>query len=382
MTDFRKVRVRLPGSLTGLGITSYDLAARPAYLGCLSKVGPRLTAWISEPELDVVGFPEARAEVQQELVDEEGASPVPDIEEFFYPQYGPRQKEEEGQRHLQRVLTEAVHKKTYERVAESATEDETFILRCTSSTTAGDVFFVSTTCRRNALPRQDFLCYARLYLDLPVCAGTCSVGHVVGITRDARHAYEHAHRRIKERHDGVAATIGAFFRLLRLRGEAKYRCSYEVPLDQLSEQLRRVPGKAALRCDFLLENEDTGELVITDVKVTHPDRGDRATHRTPLVAAEAGWNDKRRLYTNSYEAVEGVLPDSTFQPLVFEVYGGWAQGTYEFLWAEVRAIAGDDARLFSRLWRDLRDRVAVALARGQGEVIRYFNFRNSTAFQL
>jgi len=93
----------------------------------------------------------------------------------------------------------------------------------------------------------------------------------------------------------------------------------------------------------------------------------------PLVAAEAGWKEKFDLYSGNYDASASV-----FQPIVLEVYGGWAQKTYEFLSSQIKAIAGGDAQLFSRLWKDLRDRMAVALVRGQGEVIQHYNFRNGT----
>jgi len=84
--------------------------------------------------------------------------------------------------------------------------------------------------------------------------------------------------------------------------------------------------------------------------------------------------EKKDKYTSNYS-----ISASAIQPLVFEVYGGWATGTYEYLRVLVHSIAGGDDKLFASLWQDLRDRVAVTLATGQAAVIDYFNFKNGEA---
>jgi hypothetical protein len=40
LTDVTRTRLGLPGSMGGLGITPYEIAAQPAYLGCLFRIGP------------------------------------------------------------------------------------------------------------------------------------------------------------------------------------------------------------------------------------------------------------------------------------------------------------------------------------------------------
>jgi hypothetical protein len=83
--------------------------------------------------------------------------------------------------------------------------------------------------------------------------------------------------------------------------------------------------------------------------------------------AEANWKAKHNKYVSTY-----ILSDEALQPLVFEVYGGYASRTHDFLRSIVETIAAGD----NNLWQDLRDRVAVALASGQAGVLSYFNFRN------
>ena len=142
----------------------------------------------------------------------------------------------------------------------------------------------------------------------------------------------------------------------------------------LENQMPKKPGRRKdLRCDLLLEEEVTGSVFVTDVRVTHPDRTDAATREKALAAAESNWKWKFEKYSRTYDASASV-----FQPLVFEVYGGWAERTYSFLWAQMQAVASGDAQLLSRVWKDLRDRIAVALARGQAELIQHYNFRNGT----
>lgn len=128
-----------------------------------------------------------------------------------------------------------------------------------------------------------------------------------------------------------------------------------------------------LRCDFALEDPVTHRVILTDTKVTHPSRVDPATRTKPLAAAEKAWKEKRRKYLSHYD-----MPEETIQPLVFETHGGYAQKTYGFLRELVQGMAKGDNNLSSALWQDLRNRIAVYLARGQAEVVRYFNFRNGT----
>ena len=107
------------------------------------------------------------------------------------------------------------------------------------------------------------------------------------------------------------------------------------------------------------------------MRITHPVRTEAGTSSTPLFAAEANWRAKHNKYVSTYS-----LSDEAVQPLVFEVYGGYATKAHDFLRSLVTTIAAGDNKMMSRLWLDLRDRIAVALASGQAGVLSYFNFRN------
>ena len=43
---------------------------------------------------------------------------------------------------------------------------------------------------------------------------------------------------------------------------------------------------------------------------------------------------------------------------------------------------GGDDDLHAKLWRDLRNRIAVALCKGQAEIIQYLNYRNGDTRHL
>src|SRR5690606_6092385 len=64
------------------------------------------------------------------------------------------------------------------------------------------------------------------------------------------------------------------------------------------------------------------------------------------------------------------------KPLEFETFGGWTNETHEFLRSIIKGIAADNNSLFEKLWRQLRTKIAVNLARGEGEMILCLNERN------
>jgi hypothetical protein len=373
LTECRRTRIGLPGSLGGFGITPYCLAARPAFLGLLHRVLPRLLLWLEEPLLDIPSF-EVHHSALSAYLTVDGQCLVPDRDSFLFPEYGPFEQGAHPQRHLQKSLTHAVLLKEHRRIVASASEDETFILRVTSPATAGDFLFVPLTSPLYRIPARDFLVCARLYLDLPVCGPACHIGdcHGVAITRDGQHAASHAQRRSKERHDRIVTVIGGLLRHLAASGSSEYECRYEVPLDSFPHLTRKSGAPPTeLRCDFVLEHRVTHDLIFADVRVTHPVRSEPAVSARALAASEHHWDLKFQKYMAHYE-----LAAAAVQPLVFEVYGGYAPKTHEFLRTLVLSMARGDDRLFGRLWSDLRNRIAVTLARGQAALIHYFNYRN------
>ena len=63
-------------------------------------------------------------------------------------------------------------------------------------------------------------------------------------------------------------------------------------------------------------------------------------------------------------------------PLVFETYGGYAPATFEFLQRISLIIARNDPDKAGFFFRKLRDRIAVALHKGQYQVISQLHSLN------
>ena len=62
-----------------------------------------------------------------------------------------------------------------------------------------------------------------------------------------------------------------------------------------------------LVCDLLLEHRLTGDVIVTDVRVTHPRRDSSANCTRPLAAAEAHWELKHRLYSKQYKIGDSAI---------------------------------------------------------------------------
>ena len=103
----------------------------------------------------------------------------------------------------------------------------------------------------------------------------------------------------------------------------------------------------------------------------HPNVTDKDTARKKLRTAYAAEELKFKRYCGNYHVQKAQI-----KPLVFETFGGWTENIYEYLYNVVKGIAGADDYLFTKLWRKLRNRIGVTLARGEGELILRLNALN------
>ena len=63
------------------------------------------------------------------------------------------------------------------------------------------------------------------------------------------------------------------------------------------------------------------------------------------------------------------------------MYGGYAEVTYDFLKKMCVTICENDHKLADRLFRHLRDQIAIAIHSAQGELINFLNKRNKVALR-
>jgi len=154
--------------------------------------------------------------------------------------------------------------------------------------------------------------------------------------------------------------------------ESEYRRGFETFLDDLGyDKLDNAPVEERAKCDIYLENLRTGHKFVTDVMITHPGFGHEPCRHNKLWAAKKGETDKIVRYAANY-----YISNHDVIPLVFETYGGYAPSTFKFLKEISLTIAQDDEDIAGRIFRHLRDRIAVALHVGHGQLISELNTRN------
>ncbi len=219
----------------------------------------------------------------------------------------------------------------------------------------------------------------RLYLGYPVTQPVCDIYpcNQLPVVPHGQHGGKHAKCRIKRRHDGIRDVIAAFLQHLRTSGQTDLVCELEKCMDELGIPPRL--GRPAIdsyvaRCDFALMDLIHQRTIVADVMVTHPKFENPDTSTTPLCTAKAGVAKKSTHYTANY-----MIAAEDVKPLVFETYGGWAVETLTCLKQLITVISKNDDEVFGQLWRELRNRIAVALAKGHVSVIQTINSRQKTA---
>jgi hypothetical protein len=370
-TDWRKFRLTGAFSDGGIGIIPLVMSSTSAYLGCLYRHRSLLG---NDPATSVAGFVPAYERLAEFLGNEED---MPPIEDFFGEEViagGPRGEE------LGRELAEKVGKKRRQDVDARLSAKEKFVSNSTASMTCRDVFRAPISNRRYRLSANAFTQWGRVFLGLAVCPDHCGMCQKPMETDGQHGSGVHCEKFVRRRHDNIVETVSAFFRVIRYKRDFPYTVLAEVDMDSV-EGVTRTPGKKALRCDLLLKHAITGDCLFYDMKVTHPNPAVPTHCKTSLGAAEAGYKQKRALYSASYPGVMHQI-----RPIVMDTFGGFAKDSWEELERLVRIAAttgGEvDDKLFSPLLQDLRWRLATTLARGQHAVVDHLNFRLRTHIKL
>jgi hypothetical protein len=135
-----------------MGLTTYGVAAEPAYLGCLVAIGSRLKERLGD-NLTLDDIPEAR-EVYNSLKNELDEDLLPEEDEILSPppkprigRYGEVSLEMVGEAKrkstLQWKLTAGRHEKNHAEMKSSlVTYQEKYIVQITSNSTCADFLFV------------------------------------------------------------------------------------------------------------------------------------------------------------------------------------------------------------------------------------------------
>ena len=365
LTEVVKTRLLLPGTLSGLALTPYCLAAVPAFLGCMMSVGRRLAIPVDEPQRFIPGFDQALNCLKDQLPEED----IPSPEQFFPNSMS--EDEPQGVSHLSRKLLRAQQTKIYKDLDLVASGLEKTFLVVTSHKTCGDFLFAPLTdpfCRM----ARSFKIYTRLYLGLEVTSKVCNIGKCNGV---AVHPYgahsQHAPGKVTSRHHALRDCISSFISFQATAHNTPHEVRKEVFLDDVGyEKLPTATDESRAKCDFMVTKRETNYHVFADICVVHP-RMDASIASEPLSAAIAAEKAKFKRYCDNYHVQEAQI-----KPLVFETFGGWTPGTYEYLYNVIKGIAGEEDYLSSKLWRKLRNRIGVTLARGESELLLRLNVLN------
>ena len=360
-TPWRRKRLFLPYRHGGLGFIPLTDCSEPAFIGCIYRhrrlLGPETLEMIP-----------GALEAHQTLITRLGLECLPSSDTLMDPTPPPNGQPE---RDLHQELTERIWKEYSAEMQAEATEFEKFVSTATSESTSMDVFRAPISNRRYRLPSSAFVMAGRLALALPVCEAFCRLCNKP-IATDGQHASaHHCNKRVIDRHNGVRDTLASFCRLFNERYDLPGTIMSEVPMDSIPGIAKL--GRANLRCDFMLRHDMDINNIFFDVQVVHPVFDPHPLR--PPVAVESAWNRKRQKYLAAYD-----IPAASMQPMTFDVYGRWAKLSQAYLFKLLKQVTAPlqdrDKHLCTKLWLDLRYRVATTIARRQARVLEYFHWRN------
>jgi hypothetical protein len=187
------------------------------------------------------------------------------------------------------------------------------------------------------------------------------------------------------RHHKINTAIGDVFQALSRKGLFRYQCHRPSPSMATMGYVRREKAKVKnakgeevdkeftkaqmkdREPDFCLEDEAGNHRFLADTSVAKFGFKDWEAGITANDLLEQRVQVKYNIYYGEYLGVnkEDVVP------LVFDTYGGYADQTYAFFEKISRSIAGRDDVLQARVMLLFRDRIAVALHRGQIQIVNW-----------
>ena len=273
---------------------------------------------------------------------------------------------------LQNKLTGKIQERKDRELRVNAPESMKYALEVTSRPTCADIFFVPLAIRTNRMGADSFQKIAKRFLGVAVTGELCYMDRCKGV--EVHHNGEHEHHASglrTERHHSLNRRICEAIKQMSRKGHFNYTChmpaasmekmGYE-KRDRLMEMGKegmqktgvKEPAKKERIPDFALQGEDEGDRFFIDTSVVnlkYSEWVDGGTRVGDLLKARV--KTKIDIYSGEYEGVskEKVIP------LVFDTYGGYADETIRFLETTVMGMS--------------KNRIAIALHRGQCKVINY-----------
>jgi hypothetical protein len=391
-------RLSLPMRHQGLGLTELVASADTAYVGAIHSVAKRLQAKIpSLNPADFSGFLQAVERLQLRLNNEEKAI-VPSARDIIEGAHvevvaNPDTQEEDGKgtggkrkkksdKALGWRMQNADFALKREELSEGKDAKENhedkdmtgqlqFALQNVTCTTSADFLTASTCNPQNRVFAKHWYVAVRTYLGLPVTAEVCKVGDCMN-----RRLYRngdcsgHVRGEINNRHTEVKKKTYKALGLFSKAGGYSLEASMEVPMSRHFEKRKNFvdSGKECV-ADFMTE-DDANHFMVFDVVVVHP-KAEIAAHWSPDAALNEAVRDKHVKYCEWEVDEEDVIP------IALTTYKGMADETFAYFKNMAFVLAAGDTEKSAKIFRRLREVIAIALVWGQGRVIDEFNRKNS-----
>jgi len=229
---------------------------------------------------------------------------------------------------------------------------------------------MTTSNPKNRVFAKHFHVAVRTYLGLPVTAEYCNVGdHVNRRLHRNGDCSGHVRGEINNRHTEAKKSLFKVVSVVSKSVGYAFDASMEIPMTRHFEKRSNVvdSGKVDV-ADFIMEDE-SGHITVFDVEVVHPNK-DIAAHWSPDGALNEAVRDKHNKYCGWTVDEEDVIP------IALTTYKGMADETFAYLKNLAFHMAGGDTDKSAKIFRRMRESIAIALVWGQGRVIDEFNRKN------
>lgn len=307
----------------------------------------------------------------------QGKSVKPKFELSLWP--GKRQQS------LQNIITGKIQEKANRQLRETAPRSMKYALEVTARPTCADIFFVPLMNRANRLGGS-FEKVAKRFLGVAVTGEECNMSDCKGVRVHPNGEHEHHASGLRtERHHMVNRAISEVFKSMSRKGHFNYTCYtpaptmenmgyekrdwlLEINTEGVQKTGRKAPPKQQRVPDFMLQGEEESDRFFADISVVNLQYSQWAKEGVMGIdLIKSRVKTKIDIYSGEYE---GVSKDKVI-PLVFDSYGGYADETIQFLETMAMSMSKNDKVLATKLFKNFRDRIAVALHRGQCKIINY-----------
>ena len=266
------------------------------------------------------------------------------------------------------TLSEYRYKKTRSRVEENLAGLKLFALQQVTNPTSADFLGACTSSNSREVDlKWRFNVAVRLYLGLPVTSRECRIENCNGkqMVPNGDHS-GHVKCQINERHTGMKNCVAKILKPLEMASEGNWQVRVEQRMDDhfALKAGAKVDNNKGEICDVLVWDRASGHVMALDIVVGHPIMGKHGPGDRVKEAAKS----KYEVYSKWEMDPKDVIP------IAFSTYFEIHPDTLEFLRRMASSYGG--TKKAGTLLRQMRNKLAIELVRGQTQLISELNRRN------